>query len=205
MSRRLASLIGAFALSAVSATAGVAVAEVVPAASAAGGGYTAMDAPLGAPVELRVDIVGEIASRCDLTSGALVLDPVDLTRAGEIQAGFRLDCNTPFTLRVRSQGGGFVNDAPAPGVRSSADYQLAVDVTTDAGRRNLGWCDAAELADGGAGSCAFAPQGGGWSSGEDTAIDKAGAVRLRWTDENRSAPLFGDYRDTITIELKARA
>ena len=204
MIRPLASLIGAYVLSAACMSAGVVVAEGVSGASVETG-YTTLDAPLGAPVELRIDLVGTIASRCDLTSSDLVLDRVDLMQAGEMRAGFRLDCNAPFTLRVRSREGAFVNSAPAPGIRASADYELAVDVTTDGGRRDLGWCDAADLVGGASGSCVFAPQGGGWSSGEDTAIDKVGTVRLRWTDENRSAPLFGDYRDTITIELKARA
>ena len=45
----------------------------------------------------------------------------------------------------------------------------------------------------------------GWSSGDETAIDQTGTVRLRWEENKSGAPLLGDYRDTIVIELEVRS
>ncbi len=191
-----------FALSVLVAS--TACAEV-SAASGSGSGYTALDAPLGSPVELEVEIVGSIAARCEMTSSALLVGDVDLKSSGETRADFGLNCNAPFTVQLRSQSGAFVNAAPPQGILDRAAYEVSVDVVTDNGRRELGWCDAEALAASAKAGCAFSPQNGGWSSGEETAIGKSGTVRLRWNDNDRSAPLFGDYRDQITIELKVRA
>lgn len=186
------------------AIAGPAVAADV---SVFGSGYTAADAPLGAPTELRIDLKGRVPARCEVVTPPAAMDNLALTRAGEDEAGFAIDCNAPFILRVRSDKGGFASVDPTPGIETLMPYQLAVAVGTDAGHQNLGWCDAAALTDAGAAGCAFSPAAAsqGWSSGEATAINQTGALRLRWDQTASGTPLLGRYRDTIVIELEVRS
>lgn len=208
MSQSLASLIGALAATAMLVAAGAVSAEPSGAdAMAMGAGYTAFDAPLGSPTELRIDLKGRVAARCDLTTPPAPMSRMALDRAGEARSAFAIDCNAPFILRVRSGQGGFASVDPTPGIETLLPYQVAVAVGTDAGQQNLGWCDAADLAAAASGGCAYsaAAASGGWSSGEATAIDQTGALRLRWDDKTTGAPLLGDYRDTIVIELEVRS
>lgn len=207
MTRTLASLIGALAATTVLAGAGMASAQTAAGAAALGAGYTAMDAPLGAPTELRIDLKGRVAARCDLTTPPVVSGVLPVYRAGQTEAGFKIDCNAPFILRVRSAEGGFASVHPTPGIETLAPYELAVAVRTDDGFQDLGWCDAAALTEGAATGCGYAPgsPGRGWSSGDATAIDQTGTVRLRWDEKTTGAPLLGDYRDTIVIELEVRS
>lgn len=203
-----ASLIGALAAATLLAGSGAAVAETLPGvgALAMGAGYTAMDAPLGSPTELRIDLTGRVAARCELVAPPAAMEQLRLDRAGESRAAFAIDCNTPFHLRIRSGRGGFANVRPTPGVEELASYEVSVAVNTDAGRQDLGWCDAAALK-GGQGACVFGGEaaGRGWSSGEATAIDQTGELRLRWRGQDDGAPLLGAYSDIITIELEVRS
>lgn len=208
MSHSFASLIGALVATTTLAWSGAAFAEIRGVDLAAlGSGYTASDAPLGVPTELRIDLKGRVAARCELLSPPAPMGKLALTRPGASQAAFAIDCNTPFLLRVRSGKGGFANPAPTPGITPLLPYQLSVAVGTDAGRQDLGWCDAAALTDIAAGSCVYAPTSAsnGWSSGDATAIRQAGTVKLRWSDAPSEAPLLGDYSDIIVIELEVRS
>lgn len=208
MSQSLASLSGALVAATLLAGgyAGAASAETL-AVAAMGSGYTAMDAPLGSPTELRVDLKGSVAPRCELVTPPAEMSRLPLTRDGESQSGFAIDCNTPFILRVRSGEGGFASVDPTPGIETLVPYQVSVAVGTDGGRQDLGWCDAAALTEVSAGSCAYAPAGAtrGWSSGEAVAIRQTGALRLRWKENTAGAPLLGAYRDTLIIELEVRS
>jgi len=121
-------------------------------------------------------------------------------------ARFGLDCNTPFNLRVRSGDGGFASQDFYEGVARSIPYELSVDVDTDAGLNALGWCRSDQLVDdANGGDCTFG-MGAGWSSGDNTAIDRTGMMRLRWKAPGVSEkPALGRYRDTIVIELTVRS
>jgi hypothetical protein len=172
---------------------------------ALGSGYTATDAPLGAPTELRVALSGTVGPRCRMTSAPALAERPDLTRSGEMQAQFGLDCNTPFTLRVRSGEGGFVAEAPREGVKPLVPYELAVAVDTDSGTNALGWCGADQLSQPNGSACAFGG-GEGWSSGDATAINRTGSMRLRWSAPTATDALpLGRYRDTIVVELAVRS
>lgn len=185
----------------------------LPAVSAAepgadfGPGYSAADAPLGGPTELRIDLKGRVPARCELTSPPVISGQLPIHRAGESETAFAIDCNTPFLLRVRSGAGGMASVEPTPGITTLMPYEVAVAVGTDAGRRDLGWCRSEALAGGAADGCAFSAAGAerGWSSEDATAIDQTGTVRLRWREAPADAPLLGSYRDTITIELELRS
>lgn len=210
MSHSFASLIGALVATGLLAWSGTASAEMVSTGgiAALGGGYSSSDAPLGASTELRIDLRGRVASRCELLTPPTATGALRLDREGESQSAFAIDCNAPFIMRVRSGQGGFASIDPTPGIATLVPYQMAVAVGTDAGRQDLGWCDAAALGEAPAGICAYGasnPQGG-WSSGDATAINQKGSLRLRWRQQNKSdAPLLGVYRDTIVIQLEVRS
>ena len=62
-----------------------------------------------------------------------------------------------------------------------------------------------QLTEGGAGGCVYGA-GEGWSSGDDTAINRRGALRLRWDGQAKAdTPALGRYNDTIVIELEVRS
>ena len=191
--------------STVLACAGFALAE--PMSSALGAGYTAMDAPLGAPTELQVELRGRVAARCELAKPVSGLDRMDMGRGGVAEGSFGIDCNTPFIFRVKSQHGGFATDSALAGVQTLAPYQVQVQVGTDQGRQDLGWCDAASLGDAPAGACRYAASSaeGGWSSQDAVAIRETGALKLRWDGPAEGEARLGAYQDTIIIELEVRS
>jgi len=172
---------------------------------ALGAGYTAHDAPLGDPTELRIDLRGEVPARCRLASPPVLGRQLNFNRAGDVEARFGLDCNTPFSLRVRSGEGAFVTEDPREGVAPRIAYDVAIAIDTDAGLNPLGWCGADQLTDQPQGACVFGA-GDGWSSGDATAIDRTGTMRLRWNAPGEGdEPVLGRYRDTIVVELAVRA
>ena len=205
MSQSLAKLIGALVASAGLAWTGAAVAEPFNAA-ALGAGYSSADAPLGAPTELRIDLRGQVSARCEVVPPS-ALGRIQLNDAGEVSGAFGIDCNTPFILRVKSANGGMASVQPLYGVAPMADYQLGVEVGTDQGRRDLGWCASAELAPDAAGACAFGATSplGGWSSGDAIAIRQSGEIHLRWDGQDDGAPRLGAYQDNIVIEVEVRS
>lgn len=175
-----------------------------PDAGALGSGYTASDAPLGASTDLRIELSGTVSARCRMTSKPALAERPDLTHAGEMQAQFGLDCNTPFQLRVRSGEGGFSPESRREEIRRVVPYEIAVSVETDSGANALGWCGADQLAQPQGGSCAFGSDG--WSSGDATAINRTGTMRLRWNAPGTADALpAGRYRDTIIVELAVRS
>jgi hypothetical protein len=170
-----------------------------------GAGYTAYDAPLGLATELRIDLRGEVAARCRMTAPPVVAQKLDFNRQGQAQANFGLDCNAPFQMRVRSGEGSFAADEAREGIASHIPYEVSVDVDTDNGRHALGWCRADQLSDQSSGGCVFGT-GAGWSSGDATAIDRTGTMKLRWDGPGEAeAPALGRYRDTIIVELSVRS
>lgn len=172
--------------------------------AALGAGYTAHDAPLGLSTELRIDLRGEVSARCRMIAPPMMAQQLDFNHQGQVQANFGLDCNAPFQLRVRSGEGSFVAEAAREGIAGHIPYELSVDVDTDEGRHALGWCGADQLSDQ-SGGCVFGT-GAGWSSGDATAIDRTGTMKLRWDGPGEAeAPALGRYRDTIIVELSVRS
>src|SRR5690606_18869928 len=93
--------------------------------AALGAGYTAHDAPLGLPTELRIDLRGEVSARCRMASPPVLAERLDFNRQGRTQASFGLDCNAPFQLRVRSGEGGFASDEVREGVARRVPYEIS--------------------------------------------------------------------------------
>ena len=204
MSRPFASLIGAFVASTVLACAGSALAE--PMSGDLGAGYTSIDAPLGAPTELQIKVGGRVPARCEVGQPARGLNAMDVGRSGVAEGAFGIDCNTPFIFRVRSMSGGFASDSSLQGVQTLAPYQVQVELGTDQGRQNLGWCDSASL-NGSSGACQFGASSadGGWSSQDAVAIEETGSLKLRWDAPSDGEARLGAYHDTIIIELEVRS
>lgn len=170
-----------------------------------GAGYTAHDAPLGDPTELRIDLRGEVAARCRMASPPVLGQRLNFNRAGDVETRFGLDCNAPFSLRVRSGEGAFVAEQMREGIAPRIAYDVAIAVDTDAGLNALGWCGADQLTDQPRSGCVFGTSDG-WSSGDATAIDRTGTMRLRWDAPGEGdEPVLGRYRDTIVVELAVRA
>ncbi len=205
MSQSPAKMIGALAATLVCVWTGSASAQAMD-SMAVGSGYSASDAELGSPTELRVELRGRVEARCDVVSPPAPMMQLSLNSAGQVDAPFALDCNAPFLLRVRSQSGGFANREAQLASQRLKLYEVGVSVETDNGRSDLGWCRSADLTDQAGGQCAYAPTADrGWSSGESTAINQTGVLRLRWSDKDEGPGLFGAYRDTITIEVEVRS
>lgn len=172
--------------------------------AAIGPGYSAAGATLGAPTELQIELRGEVHARCRMTSPPRLGGQIDFNRAGSAQSRFGLDCNTPFLLSVRSGHGGFASQGNLEGVAPMIRYEMAVDVDTDSGMNALGWCQSAQLADDAGPQCAFGPQG--WSSGDATAINRTASLAVRWSaPTERDAPVLGEYRDTIIVNVAVRS
>lgn len=205
MTQSLAKLTGALVASAGLAWTGVAAAEPLNAA-ALGAGYSAADAPLGAPTELRIDLRGQVAARCEVVPPA-AMGRIRLSDAGQVSGSFGIDCNTPFILRIKSANGGMTAVQPLQGIAPRTDYRLGVEVGTNAGRQDLGWCASTELAPDAGGGCAFGAAGplGGWSSGEAIAIRQSGEIHMRWDGQDSGAPRLGAYQDNIVIEVEVRS
>ena len=175
-------------------------------AAGAGPGYSSADAPLGEAVELAVDIRGRVAARCELVAPPQFTGDFNLNRDGEMRSPFQIDCNAPFEMRVRSDSGGLAALEESVGAATLVPAAISVDLGTDAGTQVLGWCQSDQLSQGGVG-CAFGGEQK-WSSGNDTAINRSGVLRMQWRGSESQPgerPAYGRYRDTIVIEVGARS
>ncbi len=172
--------------------------------AAIGTGYSATDTVLGAPTELQIDLRGEVHARCRMTAPPVFSDRIDFNHGGDSHARFGLDCNAPFLLSVRSGHGGFSSQVRLEGVAALIPYEVAVNVDTDSGMNALGWCPSAQLADDAGTQCAFGAQG--WSSGDATAINRTASLNVRWRAPlEGAAPAFGEYRDTIIVDVAVQS
>jgi len=205
MAHSLARLTGALVASAGLAWTGAAGAEPLNTA-APGTGYSAADAPLGAPTELRIDLRGQVAARCEVVPPT-GMGRIRLSDAGRVSGAFGIDCNTPFILRIKSANGGLTAIQPLPGIAARTDYALGVEVGTSEGPRTLGWCASIDLAPDAGGSCAFSATAplGGWSSGAAVAIRQSGEIHMRWDGQDSATPRLGAYQDNIVIEVEIRS
>lgn len=156
---------------------------------------------LGAPVSLTLDLTGRIATRCGFaTAPAVTANFGDLAATGSLALPFKLDCNTPFEVKVASSNGALARsepiDAPAP-YTAKLDYAIALSVDTDLATV-AAQCMAGALT---ASSCAL---GAGLSSGDGVGIGTAGSLTLSWTPPVKTL-VAGSYRDQITLTVEVRS
>ena len=174
-----------------------------------GAGAAAASSPttfVGDPQTVTIDVTGKVAERCGFSTPPADQAALgDLTAPGSLNVPFTVDCNTPFRIRAMSSNGGLkTRAANATGFTNTLDYNLQLQVGTDAGALQA-TCEAGALA-GGGGDCAFYGNcaGQGLSSGEGVALKAPGALKFNWTAAPKRL-VAGTYTDTVTIVVEARS
>lgn len=165
---------------------------------------------------LSIEVTASVTERCGISSdssSAIAATP-DLDVATTLRFGFRLDCNAPFRIGVSSRNGALLLDAQSnsengeDGFSRRKDYDVALDVATDGDPIRTEECAASALTSIG-GGCDFYGRdpGEGTSSGQRTAIDRSGAVIVKWQGGGDQTPrrAAGIYRDTITVVVGVRS
>lgn len=195
----------------------LAISVGVCAAVLAAGQASARDVDHGAPVSrITIDVKARIPVRCgfDQAPQTPAVDP-DLDVARTVRVPFRLDCNAPFVIGVKSDHGALVADLPDDhsGFAFSKAYRVALDVGTNGQSMTPSDCDAAALTPAGEVSrdgkaCAFfgAASGRGLSSGELISIGRPSDLAISWDARDPAAArnVAGRYADTLTIFVAAR-
>jgi len=165
---------------------------------------TAADAPpdmLGAPVSLTLDLTGKVPSRCGfVTAPATSANLGDLTVAGNIALPFKLDCNAPYAIKVRSDHGALARVGQAPAGSPfpiTLDYVVGLTVATDLAPVS-GQCAVSTLS---SQACSWSA---GLSSGDGVSIGTNGSLTVSWTAPAQTR-LAGQYQDQITLTVEVRA
>jgi spore coat protein U-like protein len=150
-----------------------------------------------------------VTERCGFTSGPpLALNAAaDLEDAHSQSLALRVDCNTPFSVSARSEGGRLTNRSASDdrsGYAFNKVYGLSLEVGTDVGVIRSGRCLSTALVDGG--DCVLA-QPGGLVSGAGVSIGGDATVTVDWPSQSLSQRRLaaGDYSDTVTISIAAHA
>jgi hypothetical protein len=180
------------------------------------GGYgSALAHDDAAPVAvLHIDVRARIATRCGF--GDPPRSPTgapNLNVEQHIEIPFKLDCNTPFIIGVKSDNGALTSDLTpnGSGFAFTKPYKVELRIGTDGDPLTPDACDAATLTGKtkSEASCAFYGDrpGQGLSSGKRISTDQPSHLTVSWRGADPSAPrnVAGAYHDTITITVKARA
>lgn len=158
-------------------------------------------------VEIAVSAL--VAERCGFSAGApLALDAsADLEDAHSQSLVLRVDCNTPFAVTARSDDGRLINRSASDdqsGYAFDKVYGLSLDVGTDVGLVRSGRCLSTALV--GGGDCVLA-QPEGLVSGNGVSIGGEATLTVDWPSQASLGRRLaaGDYSDTVTISIGARA
>ena len=163
---------------------------------------------------LTIDVKARIDEQCGIVaSGPTSNNGADLSVATTVNYGFTLNCNTPFKIGVSSEHGGLrlttaASDAVADnGFSVEKPYDVRLRVRTDGEAMQPDDCSSEALVDR-TGDCAFFGRnpGQGLSSGQRTAINREGTLRVSWPAESNGGPrrVAGLYQDTLTVVVGAR-
>ena len=174
-------------------------------------GFAAPAAAQDTGVDITVS--GIIPERCGfarLAPPLLRSVTPDLETAQTLSFSLPLDCNTPFAVGVTADHGKLVNTTSAPdgsGYAFDKAYGVRLTLETSAGEVRSGRCPSDQIVAGG--TCAFASDQPGRGLGSGTGIATSGSVimTIDWPDQstlNRRLAA-GDYSDTITVVVGARA
>lgn len=158
---------------------------------------------------VEIVVTALVTERCGFVSGTpLALNAAaDLEDAHSQSLALRVDCNTPFSVSARSDGGRLTNRSASDdgsGYAFDKVYGLSLEVGTDVGVIRSGRCLSTELVDGG--DCVLA-QPGGLVSGDGVSIGGDATVTVDWPSQSLSHRRLaaGEYSDTVTISIAARA
>lgn len=173
----------------------------------------AVSTPVAAQ-DSSVDILvsGAIPERCGFARLAPAQRSItpDLETAQTLSFSMPLDCNTPFAVGVTAERGALTNITSRPdgsGYAFSKVYGVRMTLDTSAGAVQSARCASTEIVAGG--SCAFASDQPGRGLGSGGGIAAPGGVTLTidWPDQAGLSRRLaaGDYSDTITVVVGARA
>lgn len=158
---------------------------------------------------VEVEVTATVTERCGFApSPALVLNATgDLEDAHTQNLVLRVDCNTPFAVSATSEGGRLTNRSASDDLSGYAFdkvYGLSLSLDTDAGQVRSGRCLSTALMEGG--DCVLA-QPNGLGSGGGVAIGRDATLTVDWPAQSTLGRRLaaGDYSDTITISIAARA
>lgn len=158
---------------------------------------------------VEIAVSATVADRCGFAPGAASTLNVaaDLEDAHAQSLALRLDCNTPFMVTARSEGGSLTNRSASDdlsGYAFAKVYGFSLELDTDVGKVRSERCLSTTLVDGG--NCALA-QPGGLGSGEGVAIGRDATLTVDWPSQAALGRRLaaGDYSDTIIITIAARS
>jgi hypothetical protein len=150
-------------------------------------------------VRLQGDILPACAITDSLTSGATLVSLAlpDITRPGQMDYGFTVDCNAPFDYRLEAKYGMLthVDESTTSGAfAKTVPYDVAIHIPTDGITIN-DRCSGESLRTGHVG-CPFS------NSGSGIALASKGKLTLAWAP--KGILLAGKYTDKLTITLGVR-
>jgi hypothetical protein len=156
--------------------------------------------------KVTVKVVGEVVPQCAISrdaEGAQLVglgnaDLPEVSRPGQKDFYFVVNCNAPFQYRLEAQYGALTqNDAGpvGPGLATSVPYDVAMHIPTD-GATIDDRC-AGESIHAGQVRCPFS------SSGEGIAIGSRGRLTVAWSAA-AGIPIAGAYEDNIKLTVGVR-
>jgi hypothetical protein len=162
-------------------------------------------------VEIEVSAV--IPERCGFapsTPPLLRSAPTDLEAAQTFSVALPLDCNTPFAVGLVAERGALTNTTGTPdqsGYAFAKTYGVRVTLDTSVGSIQSARCLSSDVVAGG--TCEFATSmpGRGLESGQGIATPGEVTLTIDWPDQSTLTQRLaaGDYSDTITVVVGARA
>jgi len=158
---------------------------------------------------VEIAVTASVMERCGFSSdAAAVLNAsADLEDAHSQSLVLRIDCNTPFAVTARSEEGRLTNRSASDdlsGYAFNKVYGLSLDVDTDTGLVRSGRCLSTGLVEGG--DCILA-RPSGLVSGDGVSIGGDATLTVDWPAQSSLGRRLaaGDYSDTVTISIAARA
>ena len=157
---------------------------------------------------VEIAVSASVSERCGFTPGTTALNTSgDLEDAHSQTLMLRIDCNTPFAIEAKSEGGRLTNRSASDdqsGYAFEKVYGLSLSLDTDIGKIFSGRCLSTALVEGG--DCILA-RPGGLGSGDGVAIGRDAVLTVDWPAQTTLGRRLaaGDYSDTITISIAARA
>lgn len=171
------------------------------------------DLALAQDASVEIEVSAVIPRRCGfarLAPPPLRSATPDLETAQTLNFSLPLDCNTPFAVGVTAENGALTNTTSRPdgsGFAFAKTYGVRMVLDTDHGNVRSARCLSSEIVAGG--TCAFSSDqpGQGLESGDGIATPGAVTLMIDWPDQStlNQRLAAGDYSDTITVVVGARA
>lgn len=152
---------------------------------------------------VTVKVEGFIPQECAIssagrsTSYGMDVDIADVTRPGQKDYAFVVNCNAPFSYRLEARHGALKRDdgsATPEGFTASVPYNVAVLIPTDASTISDN-CTGESIRAGQV-SCAFSDSGNGIALGQEAKLT------VVWRPQGM--PVAGRYTDRLAITVGAR-